>query len=770
MMDVVRVMGARLRLVLLGALGVALLTWLWSKTRIIDPSDHAQIDSALRELRSLDRTINQDVLRARYQLIDGYHPVLKSYRRIEELEAVIAVAPRYLDLAGRNELSSAVEQYRAAVTRKQTSIEAFKYRSAELRELLSYLPAAGTGVASAAAAAAERELSEGVTSVLQQMLVYNLSSDESLVQRLRGELDALKQAGDASPEPNVRRRVRTFVLNCERLLAIKPEVDRLLRLIFDEPVTAHEEIVASTYARGYAAAAILANRYRIGMYAVSVALFALVAFGVRRLQQTAAALRTSNELLEERVAARTRELNSRNAELQTVLDNVDQALVTIDIDGRVARERSVALDRWFPEATPGTYLWDAMGLKDRQAAEWLRIGWQELGEGVMPEELVLAQLPKRVLVDGRDYAMQYRPVLGARGLEKVLLVASDVTDSIRRARREAEQQDQLAMFQHVMADPLGFSEFFGEASRLVEGSQSSDPGAALRALHTLKGNASLYGLELLAASCHDLETRLVETGHGLGAADKRSLTEAWSSFTERYHALTQSAERADRIELTQGELRTLRQAVQSDRSSAELLAVLRHLEREPVERRLARLSEQARSIAQRLGKPGVVVKTQSNGARLDPRRWAGFWAAFVHMLRNAIDHGIEPQEERAARGKVGAGEILIRIEQANGQVVVEISDDGRGVDWDEIRTCAKRAGLVASTPAELTALLFRGGISTKADVLETSGRGAGVSACHAACLALGGALSVSSTPGRGATFRYVIPDDEAFERALAGAA
>ena len=106
------------------------LAWLWQKTQSLNSEDHSQRDAALRELRSLDRTINQDVLRARYKLINSYEPVLASYRRVEELELVIALPPRFLDAHTQQRLAAAVAAYRASVTAKQQLIEQVKYRSA----------------------------------------------------------------------------------------------------------------------------------------------------------------------------------------------------------------------------------------------------------------------------------------------------------------------------------------------------------------------------------------------------------------------------------------------------------------------------------------------------------------------------------------------------------------------------------------------------------------------------------------------------------------
>src|SRR5262249_15594469 len=139
--------------IVVGALVLLLagaLAWLWQKTQSLNPEDHSRRDAALRELRSLDRTIKQDGLRSRDKLIKSYDPVLASYRRVEELELVIASPPRFLDAHTQQRLAAAVAGYRASVTAKQQLIEHVKYRSAALRDLLEYLPGAGTALARAA--------------------------------------------------------------------------------------------------------------------------------------------------------------------------------------------------------------------------------------------------------------------------------------------------------------------------------------------------------------------------------------------------------------------------------------------------------------------------------------------------------------------------------------------------------------------------------------------------------------------------------------------
>jgi len=273
----------------------ALLTRLWQKTQSVHPADHAHIDAALRELRSLDRTINQDVLRARYQLITSYEPVMRSYRRVEELEATVSRPPRYLDDEARRRLSDAMAGYRASVTAKQGLIETFKYRTAELRDLLGYLPGVGTGLAKAALDAGDERLATDVNEALQAALLYNLTSDEQYAPVIRTRADALAAAGERVRTYVVKRRIGTLVLAMRRLLLVKPDVDRLLRRLFDEPVVEHEERVANIYYGGYAAAEHAASGYRVALYGSCVLLLGLLGIGVGRLQRTAQALAVSNE-------------------------------------------------------------------------------------------------------------------------------------------------------------------------------------------------------------------------------------------------------------------------------------------------------------------------------------------------------------------------------------------------------------------------------------------------------------------------------------------
>ena len=745
---------------------VGALAWLWKKTQSLNPEDHSHVDAALRELRSLDRTINQDVLRVRYKLINTYEPVLASYRRVEELELVIASPPRFLDGDARRRLDDAVRSYRASVTVKQQLIEQVKYRSADLRDLLEYLPGAGTALARAASDNGDRYLAEQVNNVLQMVLLYNLTSDEEQAPVIGLRLGLLSAGAERTDSPAIRRRLRTLITNVHRLLKVKPAVDSLLAGIFRQPIIEHEDEVARVYYAGYAAAEGEAKRYRVVLYALCVALLGLLAYGVRRLQHSARALAASNERLEERVVERTRDL-------RVVLDNVEEALFTVDLEGRLARERSAVLYSWFPAAQSDDPLWEVVRPIDPTAASWLEVGWEQLREGVLPIDVALGQLPVALdaTATGRHYRVGYRPIGDLNRPDKVLVVISDVTEQRQRERREQEQQEHLMMFQHARIDGANFEEAIAEMDRLVQmilDCGCPDRHTLLRTLHTIKGNAGMYGFTSLAALCHELEAKIADTGRGLPDADLDRLAEVWATIADKVQVLIGSTQR-DHLEIARADFARLGQAVATGIPPADLLRLLRHIERDPIDPRLARLADQARRLATGLGK-GVDVKTEGNSVRLDSRRWAAFWPSLVHLLRNALDHGIEAPEERERAGKSRAGSLALVVREVGDRIVIEVSDDGRGIDWERVRAVATSRGLPSATDQDLIAALFGGGLSTKSEATIYSGRGAGLSACYWACQEMGGTLTVSSAQGRGATFRFSIPSDESRSGRLTSAA
>jgi len=133
----------------------------------------------------------------------------------------------------------------------------------------------------------------------------------------------------------------------------------------------------------------------------------------------------------------------------------------------------------------------------------------------------------------------------------------------------------------------------------------------------------------------------------------------------------------------------------------------------------------------------------------------------THMIRNAIDHGIESSDRREEVGKDQTGVIQLSAEHRSGNVFIEISDDGAGLNRERIRQIAVEKGIIAEdadlTTAEIDQLLFAPGFSTAKEVTNLSGRGVGMDVVKTAITALGGRITISSTPGKGSTFSIALP-------------
>jgi two-component system chemotaxis sensor kinase CheA len=142
----------------------------------------------------------------------------------------------------------------------------------------------------------------------------------------------------------------------------------------------------------------------------------------------------------------------------------------------------------------------------------------------------------------------------------------------------------------------------------------------------------------------------------------------------------------------------------------------------------------------------------------------------MHVVRNAFDHAIESPEERIAAGKPREGAIRLEAYQRGNDVVIAATDDGRGIDSDAVRRRAEERGIVDAgdhlSRKEVLDLIFAPGLSTRAEVTETSGRGVGMDVVRANITALGGVVDVASKPGSGTTITMTLPITLAIIQAL----
>ncbi|MBZ4330458.1 MULTISPECIES: response regulator [unclassified Corallococcus] len=176
------------------------------------------------------------------------------------------------------------------------------------------------------------------------------------------------------------------------------------------------------------------------------------------------------------------------------------------------------------------------------------------------------------------------------------------------------------------------------------------------------------------------------------------------------------------------------------------------------------LQRMVRDLSRQLGKEARLSVVGAE-VSLDRRLLEKLQGALVHILRNAVDHGLEMPAEREKAGKHHEGALTLRVEQQGNLLYLEASDDGRGIDLTQVRKVAEKRGLVTAEEAarlndnQVRELIFREGFSTRSDVTDTSGRGVGLDAVRATVESLQGRIEVSSTRGQGTRFVLTLPVD-----------
>jgi two-component system chemotaxis sensor kinase CheA len=494
---------------------------------------------------------------------------------------------------------------------------------------------------------------------------------------------------------------------------------------------------------------------------------------LQQLDESYLKLEGLNRTLEQRVQERTEELGARNRDMRLVLDNVNQGFLTISDEGMLAQEHSAIVETWLGAYDGPLTFWDYIARCDQNFADMFQLGHEALREDVLPRQLCLDQLPARLRVGERDLIFTYRSItddasaggdeVTSSGRPKrkrgVLIVVNDITAQLLRARQESEQAELMAMFQGFTADRTGFLSFFEEATRMLETLRegSADLATRKRFYHTIKGNAGLAGFGAVAQLCHDAEDKLAE-GDAPGVESVlEALSARWTVLQTTLADLVRERGR-DVIDVHARELDEVLKAVRGVVPAAvwDRMADWRL---EPAERPLTRLAEYARSLAQRLGRGDLEVVIEDNGLRLDPQHWSGLWSELVHVIRNAVDHGLERVEDRTAAQKPARPRMRLATKAVGDHLVIEIEDDGRGIDWEAVRRAASAKGLPSATTDDLTNALLCASVTTRDVVTTTSGRGVGLAAVRERVDALGGHIKLATALGQGTLFQLTFPLD-----------
>jgi two-component system chemotaxis sensor kinase CheA len=181
---------------------------------------------------------------------------------------------------------------------------------------------------------------------------------------------------------------------------------------------------------------------------------------------------------------------------------------------------------------------------------------------------------------------------------------------------------------------------------------------------------------------------------------------------------------------------------------------------QPVKSVFQRMPRLVREVAAATGKK-VRLVLHGEETEIDKTVIEQLYDPLVHMMRNSVDHGIEPPEERVAAGKPAEGTVRLSAGHAGGRILIEITDDGKGINRERVFQKAVSKGLIPAdlslTESQVDDLIFLPGLSTVATVSNISGRGVGMDVVRSNIQRMGGRVSIKSTPGQGSVFTLALP-------------
>lgn len=527
--------------------------------------------------------------------------------------------------------------------------------------------------------------------------------------------------------------------------------------------------------------------------------------GKDEIASLAKAVNTMLEALE----ATHQEIEANNAEMHLLMDTIPAGLLSIDENGMVNPEYSRMAEIYFHTRELGDKKYaDLLGFGPERAADaqtladFLAVMAQDLIDedsmsalNPFPEVLIQRDAPPRWLKIG--YYLIRR---GGGKPNHILAVAEDITEKKRLAAQVSRTERENLQLKAIAEDPELFREFLSESGRILKNvaakaeeltpEEKSRPlvNEIFRGVHTIKGVAGSFGLLQLAQAAGELEESLEplrRTGASITPAliadtdaKLKALADCFSEASASARAIlgedagaeggvllrVSSAEIASHMEY----LKSLGHVPDSAEATAallkrEALARFAALRAVPAKRGLARSLRIVPGLIDRLAKDAVFDLVGAD-QEIDCDVARELNAPLIHMIRNALDHGIEPPDSREEAGKPPTGKVTLHIDKAGKWLTLKLKDDGKGLDPDTLRELAVSKGLLtlsessALSDAEAQELIFRPGFTTAAEVSDVSGRGVGMDAVRESIVAtLGGTISINSEKGRGTVFTIRVP-------------
>jgi two-component system chemotaxis sensor kinase CheA len=478
---------------------------------------------------------------------------------------------------------------------------------------------------------------------------------------------------------------------------------------------------------------------------------------MQRNEQRRALMEARAAQLEEQKAVLEAEVEARTRTIRTILDNVAFGFFLLGADGVIMPGATASCVSLFGEGVAGKPLHTVLRQPNRIGD--IDAALSQVFDDFMPEEVSLSLLPATCTIDGRTLGLEARLVRDKAGAPAHVLVSVSDLTALHASQLEAERNHALVT---VLSQRVGFAAFLEDLREgLVEGQAAidrSDDATVRRIVHTIKGNAACFGLSDVVEVCHK-----IEDGEAIDGAALLAIRTAVRAFLKTHHAVLGMSDddaASTQVVLDTARLHRLFELINAS-GSAELRAFAHQLRWQPADGVLAPLATAATRLASRLEKDIEVVVTGGD-ILLDMDVLRPIVRSLPHVVRNAVDHGVEEPGLRRLTGKPLRATLQISATEDDSGWQLQVTDDGGGIRRGAVLAKARQLGLIGDDAREeddalITRLIFSDALSTAEATTEISGRGVGLPALREAVIACGGSIAMRSTPTTGTSFIIRVP-------------
>jgi len=338
-----------------------------------------------------------------------------------------------------------------------------------------------------------------------------------------------------------------------------------------------------------------------------------------------------------------------------------------------------------------------------------------------------------------------------------------------------DEEHRKTLILKAVSNRFDFSAFVRDAQDLFEtlADSNADLDATqldvlMRRVHSLKGNAGFFGFTETAKAAHDFEFHINDAKIlGLETDIPRFRDELRSRFDAELVHITGFLGESwlgdlDTIHIPKSAYVDLeRELAKQCPAETSIIQRVRSFRSVPFRDLFARYPSMIADLAEKNGKLIKQARIEGGDFRVLPESFERLMTAFVHIIRNIVDHGIETPADRERASKDRYGTVSIRLAKDSKGISIHVKDDGRGIRAEDLERKARERGLIdegQTADAEtLFGFLLNPGLSTASEVTMLSGRGAGLPAVYETVVAYGGTMKIASTAGSGTGFEIFIP-------------